>query len=119
MHDNDNVSKIGLRADTKSDSNVLKQKLRNKDMAGGGVVFKGNAIKRMLLIKIIIFMATYHFLFLFYYYQISEKNLLHISYQNVFVIFFSFFARNINFIMKIIFFMSSHLAQQFLLINFC
>lgn len=65
MHDNDGVSKIGLRADTKSDSNVLKQKLRNKDMAGGGVVFKGNAIKRMLLIKIIIFMATYHFLFLF------------------------------------------------------
>lgn len=65
MHDNDNVSKFGLRADTKSDSNVLKQKLRNKDMAGGGVVFKGNAIKRMLLIKIIIFMATYHFLFLF------------------------------------------------------
>lgn len=47
MHDNDGVSKIGLRADTKSDSNVLKQKLKNKDMADGGVVFKGNAIKRM------------------------------------------------------------------------
>lgn len=47
MHDNDGVSEIGLRADTKSDSDVLKQKLRNKDMAGGGGVFKGNAIKRM------------------------------------------------------------------------
>lgn len=47
MHDNDGVSKIGLRADSKSDSNVLKQKLKNKDMADGGVVFKGNAIKRM------------------------------------------------------------------------